>query len=415
MPQVQVVLLVLVLLGAAYVFAKVAAHASVPPSVAVTLVGIAAGGMLPQTHVIHFDPVLLGAFLPALIFESAWDMDALALRRVASTVFVLAVPGVLVTMGAIALGAVASGWVGWGAALTLGAILAATDPIAVLALFRSMRLPAELLAIVEGESIGNDAIALVLVQLIVPIAMGASGAAVAGSAPAPGTSDGAMMALAAGQFVYMTLAGTGTGIVCAFAAAVVLRTRAPAVLVIALTVVLAYGSYAAATALHASGILAVAAAGIVLRSRVSVAPATDAAIDRFWDLAALVANSLVFLLMGFTLDLERVFHEPTLFAGALAGVVVSRAILAYGLVARPRAGERRGWRHAVALAGLRGGLSVAMALGLPPDFPSRPEIIDAVIAVVFVTLVVQGWAIAPILRRAVPVPRARVESQVLLR
>jgi CPA1 family monovalent cation:H+ antiporter len=388
MPHVTVVLFVVALLGAAYLFAKVAAHAGVPPAVAVTLVGIAAGGMLPVTHEIHFGPVLLGVFLPALIFESAWDMDAAALRRVAATVFVLAVPGTLLTMGVVALATGAWGVIGWCAALTLGAILGATDPIAVLALFRTLNLPADLLAIVEGESIGNDAVALVLVQLIVPFAFGASAA-----------SD---VALAFAKFFYMALAGVGTGIVFAYAAKALLRARSPAVVILPVTVVLAYGSYAAASAFGASGILAVAAAGITLRSRVRVAAKTDATVEHFWDLAALLANSIVFLLVGFTLDLERIFHEPLLFVAALAGTIVARLILAYGLVRFPAATGRTGWSHAIALAGLRGGLSVAMALGLPQNFPQRAEVIDAVFAVVFVTLVIQGWAIAPVLRRALP-------------
>lgn len=388
MPSLTSVLLVAGLLVAAYLFARVAAHSGVPAPVAVTLVGVAAGGMLPQAREIHFGPVLLGVFLPALIFESAWDMDAAALRRVAANVLRLAVPGTVITMAVVALAASGAGAIGWSAALTLGAILAATDPIAVLALFRKLNLPPDLLAIVEGESIGNDAIALVLVQLIVPFALGASATGAIG--------------LAAGQFVYMTLAGTGTGIALAYVAGAVLGRGPSAALVLPVTVLLAYGSYAAATALDASGILAVAAAGIVLRSRVRVRTETDAAVDRFWDLAALLANSVVFLLVGFTLNLERIFHEPLLVVAALAGALAARVILAFGLVRFPGGAARIGWRRAIGLAGLRGGLSVAMALGLPQDFPSRPQVIDAVFAVVFMTLVVQGWAIAPIVRRVLP-------------
>ena len=388
MPHVPVVLLVVALLGAAYVFARIAAHAGVPPAVAVTLVGIAGGGMLPATHEIHFGPVLLGVFLPALIFESAWDMDAAALRRVARIVFVLAVPGTLLTMLAVALATGGWGALGWGAALTLGAILGATDPIAVLALFRNLNLPADLLAIVEGESIGNDAVALVLVQLIVPFAFGAFA--------------GSDVALAIAKFFYMALAGIGSGIVLAYAATALVKARSPVALILAVTVVLAYGSYAAASAVGASGILAVAAAGITLRSRLRVPDETGTLVERFWDLAALLANSIVFLLVGFTLDLERMFHEPLLFVAALAGASLARIVLAYGLVRFPPASGRTGWRQAIGLAGLRGGLSVAMALGLPQNFPQRAEVIDSVFAVVFVTLVIQGWAIAPILRRALP-------------
>jgi NhaP-type Na+/H+ or K+/H+ antiporter len=108
----------------------------------------------------------------------------------------------------------------------------------------------------------------------------------------------------------------------------------------------------------------------------------------------------VFLLVGLSLRLDRVFGEPLLFAAVVFAVVVSRAILAYAIVPLGgAAGTRPGWRHAIALAGVRGGLSLALALGLPHSFPERPQIVDAVFAVVFLTLVVQGWTLAPLLRR----------------
>jgi CPA1 family monovalent cation:H+ antiporter len=108
----------------------VARHAGIPAPVAVTLVGIVAGEMFSVARQIQLGPLLFGLFLPALIFEATWDMDAGALWRVRRVVTILALPGVLFTAALIALCARASSSVGWGAALTLGAILTATDPIA---------------------------------------------------------------------------------------------------------------------------------------------------------------------------------------------------------------------------------------------------------------------------------------------
>ena len=120
---------------------------------------------------------------------------------------------------------------------------------------------------------------------------------------------------------------------------------------------------------------------------------------------AFLANALVFLLVGLSIRLDRILAEPRLIVTTVAAVIVSRAILAYILVPVRRANDaKRAWRHAVALSGVRGGLSLALALGLPPDFPDRPELIDAVFAVVFLTLVVQGWTLAPLLRRLALVP-----------
>ncbi len=383
-------LVVALLLGVAYLFARVTASAGVPAPVAVTLVGIAAGGILPSSRQIELGPLLFGLFLPALIFESTWDMDAAALRRVRGTVATLAFPGVLVTAAAIGACARASG-VSWGAALTLGAILAATDPIAVLGLFRRLSLPVDLLTIVEGESIGNDAVALVLVQTLVPLAATGIGWSIAG---------GALLRIA-----YVACAGVAVGFAFAYAASRVAARLGNALATIPLTIAVAYGSYAAAGALGASGIFAVSAAGIALRAmtRDSIGPDPSARIDRFWDRSALLANAVVFLLVGLSLRLERIFNEPALIALTLAGVVAARMLLAY-VLARPavRGPAAAGWKHAIALAGLRGGLSLAMALQLPADFPSRPALIDAVFAVVFLTLVVAGSALAPVLRRVAP-------------
>jgi CPA1 family monovalent cation:H+ antiporter len=168
---------------------------------------------------------------------------------------------------------------------------------------------------------------------------------------------------------------------------------------IALTLAVAYGAYALAAVAGASGIFASAAAGVAL-PRLALDKGEVRAIERFWDGTAFAANAVVFLLVGLNLRLARIFAEPRLFVAVVVAVVASRAVLAYGLVPLGhRGGVEPGWRHAIALAGLRGGLSLALALGLPRTFPNRAQIIDAVFAVVFLTLVVQGWTLAPLLRR----------------
>ena len=373
----------ILLLAAAFLFARVAAHAGIPPPAAIVLVGIAAGGMLPNALQITLTPTILGIFLPALIFESAWDIDAAVLRRVAVAIAMLALPGVLVTAAIVAWGTASAAGIALPGALALGACLSATDPVAVLALFRQLDIPLELRTIVEGESIANDGVAFVLWQTVVAL-----------------QTRGAHFALPAsvGYALYVMLAGIVIGIVVARLGAPFLRRLQAPWFEIAVTVAVAYGAYAAATALGASGIFASAAAGVALatfaldrRERESVA--------RFWDATALVANGCVFLLVGLSLQFERIFHEPLLILATLATLVVSRAGLAYVLVPLGRTRAASGWRHAIALAGVRGGLSLALALGLPQDFPARPQVIDAVFAVVFLTIVVQGWTLAPLLRR----------------
>ena len=382
MLQLSTIGVVLVLLAVAFLFARVAVHAGIPAPAAIVLVGIAAGGMLPGDLQITLTPATLAFFLPALIFEGAWDLDAAALRRAGRAIFVLAVPGVLFGAAAIVSAGVAAGRMTLVGALALGAILSATDPGAVLALFRRLNVPPDLLAIVEGESIANDGVAAVLVGTALLLAAG--------------SADPLRLA---GVAIYASFGGIAIGIAAAALGAPVLkRFRTPAV-GIAVTLAVAYGAYALATLAGASGIFASAAAGVAL-PRLGLERSEVRAIERFWDGTAFLANAVVFLLLGLNLRLARIFAEPLLFAGVLCAVVGSRLVLAYVLVPLgPKGSADRDRRHAIALAGLRGGLSLALALGLPRTFPDRAAILDAVFAVVFLTIVVQGWALAPLLRR----------------
>ncbi|MBD5633172.1 MAG: cation:proton antiporter, partial [Candidatus Eremiobacteraeota bacterium] len=355
-----------------------------PPAAAIVLVGIAAGGMLPRVLQIELTPAALAFFLPALIFEAAWSVDAGALRRTSWAIVVLAVPGVLVTAALIALAGTFGGGLALPAACALGAILSATDPVAVLALFRALSVPTDLLTIVEGESIANDGVALVLAQIAVAASISPTSLAILP---------------AVGRVAYVCAAGIAIGLaVAALGTPLLRRVRIPWIGV-ATTLVIAYGSYSLASLAGASGIFASAAAGVALPT-LAFDKDEVRTIARFWDGTAFVANAVVFLLVGLSLRLDRVFGEPLLFAAVVAAVVASRAILAYAMVPLGRAaGPRPGWRHAIALAGVRGGLSLALALGLPRTFPDRPQLIDAVFAVVFLTIVVQGWTLAPLLRR----------------
>jgi CPA1 family monovalent cation:H+ antiporter len=239
-----------------------------------------------------------------------------------------------------------------------------------------------LFTIVAGESIANDGVAAVLVSVLVPLARG-----------------GAVPSLwgALGTMAYAALGGTAIGIAFALSVTPLLRRERRDWERIVTTLVVAYGSYAAASLLGMSGIFASAAAGVALPS-LALAKRDATVVEHFWDRTAEFANGLVFLLVGLNLRVDRIAHEPGLVVAVLVAVLVSRALLAYGLV--PFVAALRSRSHAaIALAGVRGGLSLALALGLPADVVDRPLVIDAVFAVVFATLIVQGSTIAPLLRR----------------
>ncbi|HEY0797536.1 MAG TPA: cation:proton antiporter, partial [Candidatus Baltobacteraceae bacterium] len=234
-------------------------------------------------------------------------------------------------------------------------------------------------AIVEGESIANDGVAVVLTQTLVVCALG-------------GTALGWTYPLL--RMLAVSLGGIAVGVGMGFIVAVFLRSALAGGAQVILTLVLGYGSYVIAQALGFSGIFATVAAGLVAAAGGGYRGHEDPRrlyVAHYWDVAALAANVIVFILLGMNLSLEWLSRAPLLCAAAIAATFLARALLAYVLVPLRGLGEStRGWRNAIALAGLRGGLSVALALGLPLVLPGRDAILYATVAVVFTTLVVQG-------------------------
>jgi CPA1 family monovalent cation:H+ antiporter len=267
-------------------------------------------------------------------------------------------------------------------ALLLGAILAATDPIAVIAVFRHLRVPTDLAAIVEGESLFNDGAAIVLYGVVIDLLTSAHGKPTALSVTWTAVS--------------VSLGGAVIGLIAAAVVALVLRgNRSPQLQVVG-TIVAAFGAYLIADRFHLSGIFAAVVVGIAMRAFPRF-PSSDAIvdIDGFWGVMAFLANALVFVLMGLRIEFARITHEPLLVVTTLALVTAARVLLAY--VALPVAGAKlaAGWRSVIALSGMRGALSVALVIGLPAGIPFRPQLIDTVFGVVFITLVAQGLAIGP--------------------
>jgi CPA1 family monovalent cation:H+ antiporter len=371
------------LLAVALVVSIAAERVRVPAAVAMVAVGTAAGALLHLRPPFDFGPALLFVFLPPLIFEAAWSVDVRALRERAGRIALLAFPGTLLTAVAIALALAASGVLPFGAALLLGAMVSATDPVAVVAVFRRTSVPAQVRTIVESESLANDGVAVVVYGVALTLAAG-----------------GAVDAFAAIGFgIVQIAAAAAIGVVLAFAVAGVLRLTTAAEHEVTATVALAYAAYLAADALHCSGIFATAAAGIALRALPRRAPpaARDGdAVDRFWSAGAYVVNALVFIATGLSIDAGRALHEPLLIVITIAVVFAARVPLAF--VAAPD----RAARVTVFLAGMRGALPLALALSLPPGLAHRAEILDAVFATVLVTLVLQGLPLEPVLKRLYP-------------
>jgi CPA1 family monovalent cation:H+ antiporter len=343
--------------------------------VAVVGIGVAVGILEPGRWEFALGQATLYVFLPPLLFEAAWSLDYRAIVRQWRPIAILAVPGVLLTAFVIA-GALAMVGVPFGIALLTGSILSATDPIAVVAIFRRLRVPKTLATVVECESLFNDAVSVTLYRIAL--------AFLAVSVVHPETLLGI-----AGAAIGGALGGIALGIALAWCVARLLQRRCNASIQVSATVLCAYGAYFAADAVHLSGIFATIACGIAVRfferRWVTLTIAQD--VVRFWDLAALVENVLVFFLVGAALRLGEVAQEPIFALTCVFGIVLSRVAVAWLLLP---ARYPPGWLAVVRVAGMRGALSLALAIALPASVPYRNAIVHATFAVAIVTLAVSA-------------------------
>ena len=343
---------------------------------ALLVAGLAVGIVFPYRFTAIFGHATLYVFLPALIFEAAWHLDLRLMRNAWRAIALLALPGVVLTAGVIALCAHFIGGFQWEGALVLGSILSATDPVAVVALFRRVPVPRQLAVIVESESLLNDAVAVVVYQAIITaILLSASASAVA---------------FAAWDAVLGVAIGIAVGLAFAYLIAFALRERIGAPVQAAASFAGAYGGYILCDRFQWSGIFMVLAFGIALRElerrRITVTAAEG--VEQIWEFAALAANVVLFFLIGAALDLRRLTHILPAVGITLLAVFAARALLSYGLLAllRDRVGQT--WRSVVRMAGIRGALSLALALATPAAVAQRSLVIDATLGVVIVTILV---------------------------
>jgi CPA1 family monovalent cation:H+ antiporter len=381
-------LLLLIVVGAvATVLGLVSKRARLLPyPVVLAMAGIAVG-LLPGTQFPRIGGnVILLAFVPGLIFEAALTLDQPELRRRVLPVGLLATAGVAITVVLIgALTHLALG-LSWASAMLLGAILAATDPIAVITLLRRVKAPGGLVAILEGESLFNDGTGVAVFSAVLATIL--SGA--------PSFGDAAI------RFVEITLGGTAIGLVVGFAGLALLRFAEDAPLEILATLVIAYGSYLAADLLHASGIVAVVMAGIVVaRYGARIGRLHGPQLLGFWNLLAFVLNAMLFILVGAALPATTLLPVAGLVVIAFVIMLVTRAVPVYGLLALA---DFRGtlipgaWRHVTFWAGLRGALPVALALSVAGLSGVDSRVSVLAYGVVLLSLLVQGGLFAPVMR-----------------
>jgi CPA1 family monovalent cation:H+ antiporter len=322
----------------------------------------------------HWRPssgLILAVFIPALVFEGAFNLNLTALRQVIWPVALLATAGVVITVGVIGLLIHLIVGLSWPGALLVGAILSPTDPIAVVALVRRSGAPVQLATLLEGESLFNDG----------------TGAAAFVAVLAATASGHFSVYEASLSFVLLTVAGALIGAAIGLAGATVVRRISWTPLELVLTVVVAYGTYAVAAAAGAAAVMAVAAAGVAMAAIGRWGPGTA----RLWARLVLLLSVALFTLIGLGLPAASVlgYAIPILlgFGILLASRAVPVYLLGFGIPNR--------WRQLLWWGGVRGAISVALALaakGQPGVESSVPVI---AYGIVVLSLIFQGSAIRP--------------------
>ncbi|HWP98178.1 MAG TPA: Na+/H+ antiporter [Syntrophomonadaceae bacterium] len=377
------------LLVLATMVAMVGSYIKIPYALALVMTGLVMGatGLLPQ---VSLDPhILFAIFLPPLLFEAAINMRVSLLAANWKPVSIYALIGTL-------LATMVTAWLAYRllglpleAALVFGALISPTDPISVIAIFRESGVGRNLSMIMEGESVFNDGVAIVLFTLLVSFAAGQD------TTPLNGVSS----------FLTVVAGGAALGGAIGLIASRVTQEFDDHLLEIMLTTVVVFASYLSAEWLHASGVIAVVAAGLVMGSygmQKEMSANTRLAVNSFWEYAAFAVNSMVFLLVGFEVTLVNLWPLlPMILAGFLI-VLAGRAIAIYGLSPMVKFSGYHvpvKWQHMLFWGGLRGAIPMALALSLDHSFPKRDEILLLTFGVVLLSLLLQGLTTKPLLKR----------------
>lgn len=379
-----------------------------PPATAL-LVGGGALAFIPALPSVSLDPELaLVLFLPPLLMDGAYYTALGRFRRHLPGILSLAVGAVVFTT--LTVGMVAHWLVPelpWAACFALGAIVSPPDAVSARAVLKNVALPRRLTALLEGESLLNDATGLILFRFAVAATL--SGVFDAGQAVQ--------------SFALVAIGGVIVGVAVAAAWVFVVRRLQDRLLIVLATTSLGWAAYLAGEAFHVSGVIATVSAGLVLGWYQHVVLTADIRLvgNSVWQILVFVLEALVFILIGFSLRgaIERIGGieaVPLSMVLTVIGVVLtvalarfvwiffSEVLLKLAYVAGIKRARPLGWRQATVLgwAGMRGVVTLAVPLTLPTDMPGRDLMLICAFAVIFVTVVVQGSSLGWLVRKVRP-------------
>lgn len=386
--------IILTLFLIASLAAIVARKIHLPFTIALVAVGLILGniGLLHPPKLTK--EVLFAFFLPGLIFEAAIHLDSRAMLRDIWSITALVIPGVILSMLVSAAMLVYIGEVfpqipsvNWPIALLFGAAVAATDPVAVISIFKEFGAPKRLRLLLESESLLNDGTGIVIFGLVL------------GFIEQTTMNSNSSIWL---EFIRISGLGAFIGLFIGLAISWMIESLDDAMIVITMTVIAAYGSFIIADSLGVSGIIATVTTGLLIQDKVLATtkyPSVRLSVERFWEFTTFALNSLIFLLMGYAVKLTMLLSFWPMILLAYIAMTLARFVVIGGvwLILYPtKLHFPASWGIIMAWSGLRGALSMVLALSLPQSLPYKDIVVTMVFGVVILSIFVQGLTITPL-------------------
>ncbi|MEH7072765.1 cation:proton antiporter domain-containing protein [Neobacillus drentensis] len=334
-----------------------------------------------------FNFVIITLFLPALLGEAALKLPFSYLKENKEPILVLAFGATLLSFLIVGLSAVWLLGFSISTAFVFAALMSATDPVSVISIFKSVGVNKRLATVIEGESLFNDGLAVVLFNisafyLLTYIDLGVVG-----------------IGYGIWEFIKVISLGLIIGGVLGYGFSKLTSYFDDYPLEIIFSVLLFYGSFLLAEAVHASGVIAVVVAALIFGNygaKIGMSPTTKLNINNFWEVTALLANSIVFLMVGLEITKISLADKWGLVFLAILIMLIARSIAVYVSLLFTR-NFPTSWKHVINWGGLKGSLSIALVLSLPHQFTGRDEILIVAFSVVLFSLVFQGLSIKPLL------------------
>lgn len=391
MEQVELILLI----GA--IVAISTKRLKIPYTIGLVIAGIVVAFFPFEFESNFTKPLIFGILLPPLIFEDAIYISWKWLRNDLPIVLAFATFGVLLSAGVtVAFMYFLAGWQ-LEAAIIFGILIAATDPVSVIATFREADVHGRLKLLVESESLFNDATAAVGFAIAVSFAFG----------------EQIYFSSAIINVVFSIVGGVACGLLVGIAVMLLAGTTQDDLVELSLTTVAAFGSFWLAEYFHFSGVLATLSAGLFLGNTISWKFFSERGKElsiSFWRFGAFAVNSIIFVTIGVNIG-KRDFAQALIpILVAIVAVLIGRALAIYPISAiffRSSLKVEKNYQHILFWGGLRGALGLALALGIPEEFPFRKRIILVTFAVVAFSVFVQGLTMKPLLRKLGLLPQQK--------